>query len=204
MEKYNDIKKEDYFMQRNSGKIITYVGFSFIIVGIFNFVFKIPSEYIVGVSFAAFFFVCADFIFITKQQIPFAKSLYSFSLYLAVLSFTALPILLPAFEKIREFLVTSSESLTIISLGVVLVVINLRMFLAEHEYFQNLEKLFLKNEEYMEDYKKITQEYEDMTKEAQLNTAKAQKLAEATHEMNSQLVKMIKEEDDIQVLREKL
>ena len=179
----NDVQKNIWLLKirDRSSAIILFIGISFIILGLMNLKFNIPKEYITSISLAAFFFVLSDMLTISLRRTKL--NLYSFTLLLGVLSFTLLPVLLLLFPEIFSILINSSESLSVISLGLVLIIINIKMWDTNKEF----NKLILKSTKETLDF---IDKFNDFPKDSI-------ELASEIHEVNKKLLeenKSLKEE----------
>lgn len=202
----------NYRVQKNTTAIISFIGLSFIFIAVLNFFIDIPVEFVTGVSFAGFFFVWADFLIInSSEEKPYNERRYFSLLFLAVMSFILLPLVLPLFPNLLNGLADSSESVSIASLGLVLIIIHFKMWDAEDEFFNELFNLITDSENKIEELNQMTidsTKKENETKE--LINNKLEKVEESLLmsqiilEQNNTLIKMIEEEKDLNELKEKI
>lgn len=202
----------NYRIQKSSTLIISYIGIAFIAIAGLNSIFEVPAEFIIGVSFAAFFFVLADFTVLSgTDKKPANAKIYNNFLFLAVLSFILLPIFLPFFPDVYKLMASSSESLSIASLGFVLVMINFRMWAAEEEFFDEIKKTNAMSKDLIMDYQsklqnsiKQTDKSVEMADRASALAQESNEMAKRTLEMNEKLIKLIEEGETLEEIREKV
>ena len=138
MKNENSELLEAYNTFKSTKNIVAYVGVSFIILGIIHSFFSIPPEYIISISCAAFFFVYADYVIMKGKNGKFINGLYSGYLFMGVLSFIVLPVLLLTFPLKFSGFIQSSETFSIISLGLVLVIYNYKTNKSQEKFSDNL------------------------------------------------------------------
>lgn len=158
-------EKKEFQLNLRTGSLMTYIGISLIFLSGINLIIEIPSVYMIGISFAAFFFVFADFIGIKDTLNKFYLSFYSFLLFLGISSFIILPIILMVLNVKIENLITISETMSIASLGLVLGIINIKN---KENDLSRLEKnlaIMDKYEVLVDSYEKKITRYEELTKE---------------------------------------
>ena len=135
--------KERYqsiLLTKRSSAFILFVGFSFILLGIINNFKDIPDEYVISVSFAGAFFAISDLLAKYKPLNKFIINIYTVTLFLGVLSFIVLPTLLFIFPESVKILISNSESLSITSLGIVLIIININIWNSDDEIFAKIQE----------------------------------------------------------------
>ena len=111
---------------------------------------EIPSEYVVSVSCAAFFFVYADYLDIDLNESKISRFLQPLYLFLGVFSFVVLPVLLLTFPLKFDNLIQSSEVLSLVSLGFVLVIYNKKTKQSQNKFYSAIGNHFDKSDEGME------------------------------------------------------
>ncbi|MGI2326433.1 hypothetical protein [Planococcus sp. YIM B11945] len=122
----------------NHDFLVFFIGISFSLIGLMNIAYKIPVEYIVSISFAGFFFVYADFVEIANENMKKLKMVHSLLLFLGVFSFTALPVYFLVFPELFDLLKKHSDSYTIIALGIVLIIFNIKSNRAKIATFEKV------------------------------------------------------------------
>lgn len=201
----------NYRTQKSSTVIIAFIGLAFIFLAGINFVYGVPEEYLIGVSFAAFFFIIADLaiMFATVEK-PLNEKLYLILLFLAVMSFILIPILLPLFPLLYTMMASSSESLSIASLGFVLIMMNLKLLNAEEEFFERILSFSEANVIALENHEKKMNSSLDEMKELIEDSKTATELARETTDLskeiledNKNLWKLIEEGETLEEVREK-
>lgn len=201
----------NYRTQKSSTVIIAFIGLAFIFLAVINFSFEVPEEYLIGVSFAAFFFIIADLAIMSATvKKPLNENLYYTLLFFAVMSFILIPIALPLFPLLYSLMASSSESLSIASLGIVLIMMNLKLLNAEEEFFERILSLSETNATAFEEYEKKVNSSMDEMKEMIEDSKDATKLARETTdlskeilEVNKNLWKLIEEGETLEEVREK-
>lgn len=208
-----DLKKisSNYRTQKSSTVIIAFIGLAFIFLAGINFVFEVPAEYLIGVSFAAFFFIMADLAIMTATvEKPMNEKLYFILLFLAVMSFILIPIILPLLPIFFNWMASSSESLSIASLGIVLIMMNLKLWNAEDDFFEGIMNLnetsmtaLGKFETKLNSYNRLIDESRDIANSASDITKESTTLAKEILDINKRLVKLIGEAETLEEVREK-
>lgn len=211
MGKNIDKLTENYRIQKSSTVIISFIGIAFIFIAGINYSIGIPTEHIIGVSFAAFFFVLADFSLMSKKNEKFQnEKLYFLFLLFAVMSFILLPIIIPLLTINNRWLASASESLSIASLGLVLVMMNLKLWKAEEEYFDEFKILNDKTLKILMEYQNKFQSSTIKNNEAVemmervANVAESSNIvAERTLDVHGKLIKIIEEAETLEEIKEK-
>ncbi|MDF2065089.1 hypothetical protein [Bacillus sp. Cr_A10] len=159
--------KEKYITElevnlRNNS-LMGYIGVSLVFLGYLNTQINISSEYMIGISFAAFFFVFAEFISLKPKLTKIYLKLYAFLLFLGVSSFTVLPIILMSVKVNNEYFITLSESMSIISLGVVLGILNLKSIQNNLNEYDRHIKIMNDYKGFIDKYEERVNRYEELT-----------------------------------------
>lgn len=200
----------NYELQKKTTIIISFIGISFMIVGGLNFIIDIPVEFIIGVSFAGFFFIWADFIVISNSEgKPPNENYYFTLLFLAVSSFILLPLILPSFPRFLKFMADSSESVSIVSLGFVLIIINFKMFDADDEFLSNNNIAVENNEENINGLSAVIpienkSQSNELIKRSNQLANESQLILEEAVTLNISLIKLIEEAENLDELKEEV
>lgn len=210
----SNLKKisENYRAQKNTTVIISLIGFSFIVLAVINFSFDIPSEHLIGVSFAAFFFVLADLTLMSgDNEKPKNENFYFLLLLLAVLSFILLPTIIPMLPENKIKLDSFSESLSIASLGIVLIMMNLKLWSAEEEFFDEVLRLNDENMNALDDFEtKINSSFEkidestNIAENATRLAREATDLSKEVSELNKKLLQLIEEGETLEEIKQEV
>lgn len=115
--------------------LIGFVGFAYIIMGIWDVIYDFNKVFIIGATISGFFFVVGD-IYSSSMNLTNKLNIYIFysTTILAIASFIVLPALLMESEGLLEWFNKFSDSVTITSLGAVLTLININNW---NEKFKN-------------------------------------------------------------------
>lgn len=206
----------NYRLQNKSSYIVLFIGYCFILIAILNVFLKIPVEYIIGISFAAFFFILTDLMqTLASEEKPPNEQLYLTSLFLAVLSFILVPLIISSSPDFLNFMTGSSEFVTILSFGLVIVIIHLKRLSAQRDFYTKLsiqaDLAHESAEETQALIEKFQERFEDIVERQEESNKEKLKLIEELISdskkylnQNFELIKLIEEGESLEEIKEKV